>query len=149
MKRPALEVADVIRAFCDASGALPGVSLNAHQRYVLRRLAACRTAMMGGHVELCADCGHTRIAYNSCRDRHCPKCQAQKRAEWLEARAADLLPTHYFHVVFTVPDEVATLALANQRELYDILFRAASETLMPLAARADLVLLGSHAAAVR
>jgi len=132
--RPALEVADIIRAMCDGSGAVRGVPMNAGQRYVMRCLAACRTAKMGGHVSVCLDCGEKEISYNSCRNRHCPKCQATKRAEWLEARAAEVLPTHYFHVVFTVPDDVGGVALANKRALYEILFRAASQTLLVVAA---------------
>ena len=101
---------------------------------VLRDIAVCRTAELGGHVEQCNECGHQRIAYNSCRNRHCPKCQAHKRAEWLEARCEDLLPVPYFHVVFTMPQEAAQIALHNKAVVYDILFRAAADTLKQIAA---------------
>jgi hypothetical protein len=94
----------------------------------------CRTAALGGHVERCDGCGHQRIAYNSCRNRNCPKCQSLARAQWLEDRQAELLPVPYFHVVFTVPDEVATIAFQNKAVVYDILFRAAAETLRTIAA---------------
>ena len=94
----------------------------------------CRTAALGGHVERCDDCGHQRIAYNSCRNRNCPKCQGLARAQWLEDRQAELLDVPYFHVVFTVPEAVATIAFQNQTVVYDILFRAASETLRTIAA---------------
>ncbi len=132
--RPALEVADVIRqygaAFLDRYGAAP----SAPQRQALRDLAACRTAALGGHVEHCLDCGHERIAYNSCRNRHCPKCQALARARWLEQQAAHLLPVEYHHVVFTLPAAVAELALANRAPLYDLLMRSAAATLREVAA---------------
>src|SRR5450631_3721353 len=94
----------------------------------------CRTAMLGGHVEGCEDCGHTRIAYNSCRNRHCPKCQGAAAREWLAAREADLLPVGYFHVVFTVPAEVANIAFHNKGVVYDLMFRAAAETMLTIAA---------------
>jgi Putative transposase/Transposase zinc-binding domain len=134
MSRPRLEVADIIRAhgaaFLDASGA----SLSSGQRRVLADLAACRTAALGGHVEACDRCGHQQIAYNSCRNRHCPKCQATAAAQWLEAQAADLLPVAYFHVVFTLPSGLGPLALQNPRVVYGLLFRAAAETLLQVAA---------------
>jgi hypothetical protein len=101
---------------------------------VLRDLVACRTARLGGHVESCDSCDFERIAYNSCRNRHCPKCQAAARGEWLEARAADLLPVEYFHVVFTLPAEIAELALQNKKAMYGILMRAAAATLLQVAA---------------
>jgi len=94
----------------------------------------CRTAALGGHVEGCEDCGHKRIAYNSCRNRHCPKCQAAKAREWLAAREADLLPVGYFHVVFSIPAELADIALQNKAQIYDLLFRTASETMLTIAA---------------
>src|SRR5208282_1948011 len=94
----------------------------------------CRTVALGGHVERCGDCGHQRIAYNSCRNRNSPKCQGLERAQWLEARQAELLDVPYYHVVFTVPDVIATIAFQNQTVVYDILFRAASETLRTIAA---------------
>jgi hypothetical protein len=132
--RPALEVADVIRQHGDAFVAQYGGSLTAAQRKALRDLAHCRTAALGGHVWRCTDCGHERIAYNSCRNRHCPKCQALARARWLEREAELLLPVDYHHVVFTLPAELAELALANRAVLYEALFQAASATLRELAA---------------
>ena len=97
-------------------------------------IEACRTAALGGHLEHCADCGLTRQAFNSCRNRHCPKCQGLARADWLANRQADLLPTQYFHVVFTVPAPIAEIAFQNKAVVYNILFRAASETLRTIAA---------------
>ena len=94
----------------------------------------CRTAALGGHVEACEDCGHRRIAYNSCRNRHCPKCQGAAARTWLAEREADLLPVGYFHVVFTLPAEVADIAFQNKAAVYDLLFRAASETMLTIAA---------------
>jgi len=132
--RPAVEVADVIRGYGDVFTAKYGDTLSAAQRQALRALAACRTAALGGHVERCADCGRERIAYNSCRNRHCPKCQALARARWLEREAKLLLPVPYYHVVFTLPEEVAELALANRVVLYNALFQAASATLRDVAA---------------
>lgn len=132
--RPAWEVAEVIRLHGEAFLARHGGSLTAEQRRVLRDLADCRTAVLGGHVERCLDCGHERIAYNSCRNRHCPKCQALARARWLEREAKLLLPVEYHHVVFTLPQEVAELALANPAHLYNALFQAASATLRDVAA---------------
>lgn len=93
----------------------------------------CRTAALGGHVEACTDCGHWRIAYNSCRNRHCPKCQGAAARTWLEAREADLLPVGYFHVVFTLPAEIAAIAFHNKALLYDLLFKAAAETMLTIA----------------
>ena len=132
--RPAVEVADVIRQYGEAFLAQYGSTLTADQRRALRALAACRTAALGGHVQRCLDCGHERIAYNSCRNRHCPKCQALARARWLEREAQWLLPVEYHHVVFTLPQEVAELALANRAVLYQALFAAASATLRDVAA---------------
>ena len=97
-------------------------------------IESCRTAALGGHVEQCDVCGHQRIAYNSCRDRHCPKCQSLTRAQWLEDRQADLLPIEYFHVVFTLPEEIAAIAYQNKAVVYDILFHATAETLRTIAA---------------
>jgi len=128
----ALEVGDIVRAHGATYRARHPVS--PQQARVLRRLAACRAAALGGHVDACSACGFTRISYNSCRDRHCPKCQASKRAAWLETRLERLLPVGYFHVVFTLPAVLAPLVLHNQRLLYDLLFRAASATLLTLAA---------------
>ncbi|MCE9546586.1 MAG: IS91 family transposase [Planctomycetia bacterium] len=131
-QRPAWEVADVIRLHGEAFLATHG--LNAEQRRTLYDLADCRTAALGGHVQRCLDCGHERIAYNSCRNRHCPKCQALARARWLEREAKLLLPVEYHHVVFTLPAEVAELALANPAVMYNALFQAASATLRDVAA---------------
>ena len=94
----------------------------------------CRSAALGGHVERCEDCGHRRIAYNSCRNRHCPKCQGAAAQDWLAAREADLLPVGYFHVVFTLPAEIAPIAYQNKAVIYDLLFRTAAETLLTIAA---------------
>jgi hypothetical protein len=126
---PAPELADVIRRFGPMMPELSG-----EQRRVLSDLAACRTAALGGHMESCDHCGHQRPAYNSCRNRHCPKCQGSACADWVEARAADLLPVQYFHVVFTLPDSFNSLALGNKRVAYGMLFRAVSETLLEVAA---------------
>jgi hypothetical protein len=137
MNRPGLEVADVIRGhgvdFLDAYGD----SLSAEQRRALIDLARCRTAALGGHVEECERCGHRQISYNSCRNRHCPKCQANAAALWVEARAAELLPVPYYHVVFTLPAALAPIALQNPRVVYDLLFRTAAETLLRIAADPD------------
>src|SRR5215510_3856428 len=130
--RPRFEVADVLRAYGDAYRA--GHPVSPAQARVMRRLASCRTAALGGHVDACAGCGFVRVSYNSCRDRHCPKCQASKRAAWLETRLERLLPVGYFHVVFTLPALLSPLVLHDQRLLYDLLFRAASATLLTLAA---------------
>jgi hypothetical protein len=133
-ERPALEVADIIRTHGETFLARQGRALSGTQHKALRDLAACRTAALGGHVEECLDCGTRVIAYNSCRNRHCPKCQAQTRAQWLERQEKSLLPVEYFHVVFTLPQEVAELALANRVALYDLLFTSASATLREIAA---------------
>lgn len=133
-ERPALEVANIIRVHGDEFLAKYGSTLSGTQKKALRDLAVCRTASLGGHVEHCLDCGHERIAYNSCRNRHCPKCQALARAHWLDREAQSLLPVKYHHVVFTLPQEVADLALANRTVMYDLLFQAASSTLREVAA---------------
>jgi len=130
----ALEVADVFRDGESAFLRHYGAMLCYEQRQVLRAVTQCRTAALGGHRQKCDDCGHEMILYNSCRNRHCPKCQAMARAAWLEQRQSELLPIPYFHVVFTMPQQLAPLALQNKRVLYDILFRAAAETLLELAA---------------
>jgi Putative transposase/Transposase zinc-binding domain len=132
--RPALEVADVIRGHGADFQAKYGSMLSSTQRRALHDLAVCRTAALGGHVAQCLDCGHERIAYNSCRNRHCPKCQALARARWLAREADNLLPVEYFHVVFTLPGELAELAGANAPVLYDLLFQSAAATLRTVAA---------------
>lgn len=134
LARPTLEVADVIRQYGRDFLAQYGSSLCGGQRQALRALANCRTAALGGHVERCLDCGHERIAYNSCRNRHCPKCQALARAHWLERQAEDLLPVAYHHVVFTLPAAVGALALAQPALVYDLLMRSAAATLRDVAA---------------
>ncbi len=134
MTRPSLEVADVFREYGPAYLEAYGNVTSAEQRRVLRDLVRCRTAALGGHVEECDHCGHQRIAYNSCRNRHCPKCQGAARAAWLEREAASLLPVEYFHVVFTLPEGLGPLALQNQRLLYGALFRATAESLLEIAA---------------
>jgi hypothetical protein len=127
--RPALEVADIFRRHGDAFRAAQGGRLLPEQRRIMAAIEACRTATLGGHVEQCDGCGLVRIAYNSCRNRHCPKCQGLARAQWLADRQADLLPVPYFHVVFTVPAPVAAIALQNKAAVYDILLTAAAETI--------------------
>jgi len=114
MPRGATEVADVFRRYGDAYRQQHGSSLSTAQRRVMTAIEQCRTAALGGHVEQCDACGHQRIAYNSCRNRHCPKCQSLARAEWLEDRRSELLTTPYFHVVFTVPQEIAANRLLQQ-----------------------------------
>jgi len=128
------EVADVFRDGEDRFRARYGKTLSAGQHQVLRAVLRCRTAALGGHVQRCDDCGHQQIQYNSCRNRHCPKCQAMARAVWLEKRENELLPVPYFHVVFTLPHELAPLALQNQRAVYGALFQAAAGTLLEIAA---------------
>src|SRR5271163_3714860 len=132
--RPALEVADIFRRHGAAYRADQAGSMTFGQRRVMAAVEACRTAALGGHVERCEDCGETRIAYNSCRNRHCPKCQGLARAQWLADRHAELLPVPYFHLVFTVPAAIAAIALQNKALVYDILFRAAADTVRTLAA---------------
>ncbi len=134
MHPPPFEVADVIRTLASADGTLPGLRVSTAQLRVLNDLAACRTAKLGGHLDACDACGELRVSYNSCRNRHCPKCQAHQRAAWLEDRCEDLLPVPYFHVVFTLPAELAPLALQNRRELYGLLFATAADTLKTIAA---------------
>jgi len=132
--RPTLEVADIFRCHGAAYRAAQAERLSSAQRRVMAAIEVCRTAALGGHVERCEDCGETRIAYNSCRNRHCPKCQGLARAQWLADRQRDLLPAPYFHVVFTVPAPIANLALQNKAVVYDILFRTAAETVQTIAA---------------
>jgi hypothetical protein len=134
MAREGLEVADVFRRFGQAFRDQHGASLSASRHRAMLAIERCRTAALGGHVERCGACGHQRIAYNSCRNRNCPKCQGLARAQWLADRQAELLDVPYFHVVFTVPEPIASIAFQNQTTVYDILFRAASETLRSIAA---------------
>jgi Putative transposase/Transposase zinc-binding domain len=127
-----LEVADIFRRYGPAYRIANPLSYS--QRRVMRAIEQCRTAALGGHVEVCDSCQHQRISYNSCRNRHCPKCQSLARAKWLQERQAELLPVEYFHVVFTIPEEIAAIAFQNKKEVYGILFRAAAETLRVIAA---------------
>ena len=124
----------MLRRHGDAYRARNAGHLDRSQRRVMGAMEACRTAALGGHVARCGDCGHTAIAYNSCRNRHCGKCQAGAAREWLEARTADLLPVEYFHVVFTLPAQVAAIAFQNKAVVYALLFEAAAETLKTIAA---------------
>ena len=134
MAQTTLELAEIVRQHGEAYGQGRGQPIPAEQRRVLRAIAQCRTAALGGHVEECDSCGHQRIAYNSCRNRHCPKCQSLAKAQWLEARQAELLPVEYFHVVFTLPAPIAAIAYQNKAVVYGLLFRIAAETLRTIAA---------------
>jgi len=130
--RAALEVADIFRQHGAAYRAAHPLPLQ--QLRLMRALEVCRTAALGGHIEQCDHCDHTRHAYNSCRNRHCPKCQSLARAKWVASRKAELLPVPYFHVVFTLPEQIAELAFYNKEVLYGLLFRAATQTLLTIAA---------------
>ena len=132
MSAPRLDVAEVFRQTGDEVFDTYPASIP-HRR-VVRDLVACRTAALGCHVRRCEECGHEEIAYNSCRNRHCPKCQGHKQAQWLEGQCRNLLPVEYYHLVFTLPEALSPLALQNPRVLYGLLFRAASETLLTIAA---------------
>jgi hypothetical protein len=132
--RQTLEVAEIFRRYGDVYRQETGVSPATAQGRVMTAIETCRTAVLGGHVEQCDACGHQRIAYNSCANRHCPKCQSLARAAWIEHRTAEILECEYFHVVFTVPDDVAAIALQNKAQVYGILFRATGQTLRTIAA---------------
>ena len=132
--RASIEVADIFRAAGPAYRVAHAGHLSLHQLKIMSAIEQCRTAAMGGHVEACTDCGHWRIAYNSCRNRHCPKCQGAAARTWLAEREADLLPVGYFHVVFTLPAEVGTIAFQNKAVVYDLLFRTAADTMQIIAA---------------
>jgi hypothetical protein len=134
MARSGPEVADIFRCYGEAYRAQHAASLSTAQRRVMSAIELCRTAALGGHVEQCDHCGHSRIAFNSCRDRHCPRCQSLARAQWLEDRRAELLDTQYFHVVFTLPGDIAAIAYQNKALVYDLLFRAVAETMRTIAA---------------
>ncbi|ARU14965.1 IS91 family transposase [Croceicoccus marinus] len=129
-----LEVAQIFRSAGPAYRAAHDGHLGLMQLKVMTAIENCRTAALGGHVEACEDCGHWRVAYNSCRNRHCPKCQGAAARVWLAEREADLLPVGYFHVVFTLPAEIAAIAFQNKSLLYDLLFKAASQTMLTIAA---------------
>src|SRR6202163_3387589 len=133
MDRPPLEVADLVRAAGEAFIERSRKWITWKHVKVLLAIAWCRTAMLGGHLDDCTRCGHRAISYNSCRNRHCPKCQAGARDRWLAARRQELLPTRYVHVVFTLPHELVPLALQNKKVIYDLLFRASAETLLEIA----------------
>jgi hypothetical protein len=134
MTRPRLEVAEVIRGCLDAFLQKYGAGLSAEQRRALDDLTACRTAALGGHVLECPGCRHREVSYNSCGNRHCPKCQATAAARWVEAQAADLLDTPYFHVVFSLPGALSPVALCNPRAVYGLLMQTAATTLLEVAA---------------
>ncbi len=134
MDRPKLEVADVFRRYGPAYREKHDASMSSMQRRVMTAIEVCRTAALGGHLERCEECAHERNCFNSCRDRHCPKCQSLARAQWIEDRQAELLEVPYFHVVFTIPDQVAAIALQNKKVVYGILFSAVAETLKTIAA---------------
>jgi len=132
--RPKLEVADVFRRYGEAYRQQHGASMSVGQRRVMTAIEVCRTAVLGGHLERCDQCGYERNAFNSCRDRHCPKCQCLARAQWIEDRQTELLDVPYFHVVFTVPEEIAAIAYQNKEVVYGILFQTTAETLKTIAA---------------
>ncbi len=136
MSRPALEVADIFRDHGQAWLAANRGHVSLEQMKMMTAVERCRTAALGGHVARCENeaCGHLHIAYNSCRNRHCPKCQATAAQDWLEAREAELLPVGYFHVVFTLPAPIADIAFQNKRVVYDLLFKASAETMLTIAA---------------
>ena len=134
MARPALEIADIFR---DHGGAWRNANrghVSLDQMKVMSAIERCRTAALGGHLARCDDCQRTAIAYNSCRNRHCPKCQGAAARDWLAAREAELLPIGYFHVVFTLPAAIADIAYQNKREIYNLLFKASAETMQTIAA---------------
>jgi hypothetical protein len=134
VRRPGLEVADIFHHHGAAWRRANAGHVSLGQLKVMTAIEQCRSAALGGHVERCEDCGHSRIAYNSCRNRHCPKCQGAAAREWLAARQADLLPVGYFHLVFTLPAKIAPIAYQNKAVVYDLLFRTAAETLLTIAA---------------
>ena len=134
MGREALEVADIFCQYEEVFLGNFGQSISPEQRRAMRAVKICRTAELGGHIDRCDYCGHELISYNSCRNRHCPKCQSLAKAGWLDEREAELLSTSYFHVVFTIPKALNQIALQNKRETYNILFEAAARTLLTIAA---------------
>jgi hypothetical protein len=133
MSRPTLEVADIVRRTGNSFWQQQQSHLAWPHRKVLDAIARCRTAALGGHRDQCVRCGHQAISFNSCRNRHCPKCQGNARAKWLAARSAELLPVPYFHVVFTLPHELSALVLQNKRLLYDLLYRSSATTMIEMA----------------
>ena len=134
MPKPTLEISDIFRRFGPAWRRANAGHVSLSQLKVMSAIEACRTEELGGHVAGCAKCGHSHIAYNSCKNRHCPKCQGPAARDWMEARAEDLLPVEYFHVVFTLPAEIAQIAYWNKRAIYGLLFKASAETVKTIAA---------------
>lgn len=134
MNRPTLEVADIIRKAGNSFIEKNRQHLSWPHLKVLKAIRDCRTASLGGHLDRCSRCGHQAISYNSCRNRHCPKCQTSAREQWLTKRSEDLLPVPYFHLVFTIPHELSALALQNKKAVYGLLFRATAETLLEIGA---------------
>jgi hypothetical protein len=134
VSRPALEVADIFRDHAPAWRRANAGHVSLGQLKVMAAIENCRTAALGGHVARCQDCSHTQIAYNSCRNRHCPKCQGAAAKEWLAEREAELLPVSYYHVVFTLPEQIADIAYQNKAVIYDLLFKVSAETLVTIAA---------------
>ena len=136
MPRPKLEIADIFRAHGSTWRRANAGHVSLSQLKVMSAIEACRTEAFGGHVAGCTKCGHQHVAYNSCKNRHCPKCQGPAARDWMEARAEDLLPVEYFHVVFTMPAEIAQIAYWNKKAIYGLLFKASAETVMTIAADA-------------
>jgi hypothetical protein len=134
VQRPTLEVAHVLRRYGEAYRVEHDASLSCAQRRVMQAIETCRTAALGGHLERCDACEHQRISYNSCRNRHCPKCQSLARAQWIEHRQSELLNCQYFHVVFTLPEDIAAIAYQNKAVVYNLLFQATAETLRTIGA---------------
>ena len=137
MSRPPFEVADVIRIAGDSFLQRYSASLTWPQRKVLDAIARCRTAALGGHRDACLNCGHEAISYNSCRNRHCPKCQTAARDQWIQKRQQELLPVGYFHLVFSVPHELVPLMWQNKRQLFSLLFEASAATLLEVFCRSQ------------
>jgi Transposase zinc-binding domain len=133
MTRPTLEVADVVQQYGAAFLERYGATLSGAQQRALRAIATCRTAVLGGHTTQCDHCGHEEISYNSCRNRHCPKCHGAAQAAWLAAREREVLAVPYVHVVFTLPHTLSPLALQHPRVLYGLLFQTAAQTLLDIA----------------
>ena len=134
MPRPKLEIADIFRRYGPAWRQANAGHISLSQLKAMSAIEVCRTEALGGHVAGCAKCGHHHIAYNSCKNRHCPKCQGPAARDWMEARAEDLLPVEYFHVVFTLPAEIAEISFWNKKAVYGLLFKASAETVMTIAA---------------
>ena len=142
MPRPALEIADIFRDHGPAWRSANAGHVSLGQLKVMAAIESCRTAALGGHVARCEDCAYTTIAYNSCRNRHCPKCQGAAAKQWLTERQAELLPAPYYHIVFTLPAAIADIACQNKAVVYDLLFKASAETMLTIAG--DPKHLGEH-----